>query len=140
LHLHFNDAVTCFEVVASGFYDSIGLFQPLNSRQRAAVRGCLERFQLLEHASSPLFSLSIGLQRTVLLARALVKNPPLLILDEPCQGLDSGHRQFFVRVVDGLIRAGSVTAIYVTHRPDEIPHAIRNVLRLARGHASEERR
>jgi molybdate transport system ATP-binding protein len=140
LHLHFGDAATCFEVAASGFYDTIGLFQPPTSRQRVAVRQWLERFQLLEYASSPLFSLSMGLQRAVLLARALVKNPPLLILDEPCQGLDSAHRQFFVRMVNGLVRAGSVTAIYVTHRNDEIPPAIRNVLRLARGHASAEPR
>ena len=139
LHLHFGDAATCFQVVASGFYDSIGLFEAPTSRQRAAVRQWLERFQLLEYTSNPLFSLSMGLQRTVLLARALVKNPPLLILDEPCQGLDQGHRQFFVRVVDGLIRARSVTAIYVTHRDDEIPRAIRNVLRLARGHALANR-
>ena len=66
----------------------------------------------------------------VLLARALVKNPRLLILGEPCQGLDSAHRAFFVRAVDALIRAAAVTVIYVTHRPDEIPPSISRVLRL----------
>jgi molybdate transport system ATP-binding protein len=66
----------------------------------------------------------------VLLARALVKNPRLLILDEPCQGLDAVHRDFFVREVDALLRSGSVTAIYVTHRPEEIPRSIKRVLRL----------
>jgi molybdate transport system ATP-binding protein len=140
LHLHFSDAATCFEVAVSGFHDTVGLFHQPTSRQRAAARQWLERFQLLEHASKPLFSLSMGLQRAVLLARALVKNPPLLILDEPCQGLDLGHRQFFVNVVNGLIRARSVTAIYVTHRTEEIPPAITKVLRLARGHASAEGR
>jgi molybdate transport system ATP-binding protein len=130
LHLHFSDAAPCFEVVASGFYDTIGLFQPPTSRQRAAVWQWLERFQLLAHASAPLFSLSTGLQRMVLLARALVKAPALLILDEPCQGLDSDHRRSFVLMVDRLIRAGAVTAIYVTHRNDEIPRSIRKVLRL----------
>jgi molybdate transport system ATP-binding protein len=130
LHLHFGDVATCFEVVASGFYDTIGLFQPPTSRQRTAVRQWLERFQLLEHASAPLSSLSMGLQRMVLLARALVKGPSLLILDEPCQGLDSDHRGSFVQVVDRLIRAGAVTAIYVTHRNEEIPRSIRKVLRL----------
>ena len=66
----------------------------------------------------------------VLLARALVKNPRLLILDEPCQGLDSAHRNLFVQAVDALIRTGGVTAIYVTHRRDEIPPSINRVLRL----------
>jgi len=130
LHLHFNDSISCFEVVASGFYDTVGLFQAPSSRQRALARRWLAQFQLLEFAPRPLFSLSAGLQRTVLLARALVKNPRLLILDEPCQGLDAAHRAFFVRAVDALIRAGSVTAIYVTHRPDEIPSSIKRVLRL----------
>ena len=130
LHVHFNDSISCFEVVASGFYDTVGLFQAPSSRQRALARRWLAQFQLLEFAPRPLFSLSAGLQRTVLLARALVKNPRLLILDEPCQGLDAAHRAFFVRAVDALIRAGSVTAIYVTHRPDEIPSSIKRVLRL----------
>ncbi len=130
LHLHFNDTATCFEVVASGFRDTIGLFQPPSARQRTAARRWLERFRLLEFGSRPLFSLSSGLQRMVLLARALVKNPRLLILDEPCQGLDSAHRNLFVQAVDALIRAGSVTVIYVTHRPDEIPPSVRRVLRL----------
>lgn len=130
LHLHFNDAASCFEVVASGFHDTIGLFEPASARQRLAARGWLRRFGLLEFAGNPLCSLSGGLQRTVLLARALVKHPRLLILDEPCQGLDPAHREAFVQAVDRLIRAGSVTAIYVTHRHDEIPRAIRRVLHL----------
>jgi molybdate transport system ATP-binding protein len=136
LHLHFSDAATCFEVAASGFRDTIGLFEPPTSRQRGAVRRWLQRFQVLEYASAPLFSLSMGLQRTVLLARALVKDPPLLILDEPCQGLDPAHRAFFVRLVNGLIRSGAATVIYVSHRSDEIPPAIRRVLHLSHGRAS----
>lgn len=130
LHLHFTDSVTCFEVVASGLYDAIGLFERPSSRQRAAVRRWLVRFHLLECASEPLFALSAGLQRMVLLARALVKCPRLLILDEPCQGLDSAHRRFFVNTVDGLIRSRATTVIYVTHRPDEIPPSINRVFRL----------
>jgi molybdate transport system ATP-binding protein len=130
LHLHFNAAATCFEVVASGFHDTMGLFQPATARQRAAARQWLARFQLLAYAGRPLFSLSAGLQRMVLLARALVKRPRLLILDEPCQGLDAAHRRCFVRAVEALIRARAVTVIYVTHRPDEIPRAITRVLRL----------
>lgn len=132
LHVHFNDSVTCLEVVESGFRDSIGLFEPATPSQRATARQWLKEFQLLEVANEPLFALSAGLQRMVLLARALVKNPRLLILDEPCQGLDAAHRDFFVREVDALLRTGSVTAIYVTHRPEEIPPSIKRVLRLTK--------
>jgi len=137
LHVHFNDSATCLEVVESGFRDSIGLFEPATPRQRATARQWLKEFQLLQFANEPLFALSAGLQRMVLLARALVKNPRLLILDEPCQGLDAAHREFFVREVDALLRTGSVTAMYVTHRPEEIPRSIKRVLRLTkRGGAS----
>jgi len=139
LHLHFDDSAACLEVVASGFHDTIGLFDPMSSKQRATARRRLEQLKLLEFANAPLSSLSAGVQRVVLLARALVKNPRLLILDEPCQGLDQAHRELLIGTVDALVRAGSVTAIYVTHRDDEIPPSIRRVLRLSGGRATSER-
>jgi molybdate transport system ATP-binding protein len=130
LHLHFTRNATCFEVVASGFHDTIGLFQPLTPRQRVRARQQLTEFGLLPNAEIPLYGLSAGTQRMALLARALVKNPRLLILDEPCQGLDSAHRTGFVQAVGRLIRSGTVTVLYVTHRTDELPPSISNVLRL----------
>lgn len=133
LHLHFNDQATCFEVVASGFYDTVGLFQTPGRQRRAVVLERLAEFQLLEFADSPLGALSTGLQRVVLLARAVVKRPQLLILDEPCQGLDPAHRDVFIEAVDELIRTGKVTTIYVTHRKEEIPKAVKRVLRLRGG-------
>jgi molybdate transport system ATP-binding protein len=133
LHLHFNDEATCFEVAASGFYDTVGLFQTPSRQRRAAVLEWLAEFQLLEFADSPLCALSTGLQRMVLLARALLKRPRLLILDEPCQGLDPAHRDVFLKAVDELIRTGKVTMIYVTHRKEEIPQAVKRVLRLRGG-------
>jgi molybdate transport system ATP-binding protein len=139
LHFHFQASATCFEVVLSGFHDTIGLFTATTRHERSAARRWLERFQLLEFGNTPLFALSAGLQRMVLLARALVKAPRLLLLDEPCQGLDAAHRALFIRTVDELIRTGCATAIYVTHRPDEIPSAIHRVLRLSAGRARSER-
>jgi molybdate transport system ATP-binding protein len=130
LQAYFPEQVTCFDAVASGFHETAGLFEPVSHGQRAAVRKWLKRFELLKQAHQPLFTLSAGLQRMVLLARALVKKPALLLLDEPCQGLDTEHRRFFIRMLDGLICRQEVTSIYVTHRMDEIPPAIRRVLRL----------
>ena len=130
------DSLSCFETVGSGFHETSGLFEPLTAAQGAAVRRWLARFELLGYAQIRLGALSSGLQRMVLLARALVKRPCLLILDEPCQGLDRSHRDLFIGTVDRLIRTGSVTAIYVTHRQDEIPPSIARVLRLANGASS----
>jgi molybdate transport system ATP-binding protein len=129
LQLHFDTAANCFEVVASGFHETIGLFQQPTSHQRAATRRWLQRFALLEFTRTPLFALSAGLQRMVLIARAMVKNPSLLILDEPCQSLDETHRKVVIETVDKLIRSG-VTVIYVTHRMDEIPQSINRIKRL----------
>jgi molybdate transport system ATP-binding protein len=138
LHLHFDDTIACADVVASGFRQTIGLFEPPAPRQRAAARQWLARFGLLHFAHSPLYGLSAGLQRMVLLARALVKNPRLLILDEPCQDLDASHRDAFVQTVDALLRTGRITAIYGTHRPEEIPPSIHRILRLSAGRARTE--
>ena len=131
LHLHFQDSFTCLETVESGFHDTIGLYQEVTSAQRREALRWLRRFGLETSADSPLYELSAGLQRTVLLARALVKRPALLILDEPCQGLDSAHRSLFLRTLDRLIRTGKETAIYVTHQEQEIPSSIQRVLRLS---------
>lgn len=133
LQAYFPEHITCFDAVASGFHETAGLFKQVNRAQRAAVQRWLGRFELTGYARQPLFALSAGLQRMALLARALVKSPDLLLLDEPCQGLDAGHRRLLICTLDSLIRSHEITAIYVTHRPDEIPPSISCVLRLHDG-------
>lgn len=133
LHLHFDDSMTCLEAVLSGFHDTIGLFEAAKHAQKQAAQAWLTKFDLRGSANAPLFSLSPGLQRMVLLARALVKRPRLLILDEPCQGLDPAHRDLFLRSLDPLLASGKETAIYVSHRAEEIPRSVRKVLRLEGG-------
>jgi molybdate transport system ATP-binding protein len=135
LQLHFDGRVSVLDVARSGFHDTIGLFADPKPSETAVARRWLNHLGLTEFANSPLFSLSAGLQRMALLGRALVKSPRLLILDEPCQGLDPAHRELIVRSVDGLVRKRAVTAIFVTHRPEEIPPSIRRVLRLSKGPA-----
>ncbi|HUI07241.1 MAG TPA: ATP-binding cassette domain-containing protein [Verrucomicrobiae bacterium] len=129
LHLHFPESETCLDAVASGFADTYGCFRRPSSRQRAAARRLLARFGLASRANQSFGSLSAGWQRMTLLARALVKSPKLLVLDEPCQGLDAAHRARIIRTVEGLLR--HTTVIYVTHRRDEIPSGIHRVLRLS---------
>ena len=63
----------------------------------------------------------LGEQRVLLLVRALVKNPPLLLLDEPCQGLDKFQTQRFTSIVDDICRHFNKTLIYVSHYANEMP-------------------
>jgi molybdate transport system ATP-binding protein len=133
LHLYFEKSISCFNTVASGLFDTIGLFRKLTAEQSALVTRWI-RVLSLEHVSNKfLFQLSHGQQRLVLLARALVKNPPLLILDEPCQGLDEDQVGFFKDAINKICLAGNKTLIYVSHYPEEIPYCVTRFIRLENG-------
>ena len=84
-------------------------------------------------ATKRLGQLSISEQRRTLLARGLIKMPPLLILDEPCQGLDKGEIAHFTWMVDQICRAFGTTLIYVSHYPDQLPDCIDLFLHLQNG-------
>jgi len=69
----------------------------------------------------------------VLLARALVKEPELLVLDEPCQGLDARSRERFHALLDRLARRPALTVLYVTHEEADIPSTVTHGILLRRG-------
>jgi molybdate transport system ATP-binding protein len=127
---------TLHQVVASGFFDSIGLYHHLTPTQKKTAEGWIEAFTLTELNSLLFTRLSSGQQRLALLARALVKHPTVLVLDEPCQALDASHRQAFTAFVDALCTAAPLTLIYVTHDPAEVPACITHTLRLEHGRAT----
>jgi molybdate transport system ATP-binding protein len=81
----------------------------------------------------PLFQLSLGQQRMVLLARALVKNPPLLILDEPCQGLDDEQTGYFKMLINQLCTLFNTTLLYVSHYSKDLPECVTNAACLESG-------
>ncbi len=140
LHLYFPIETTVFKAIASGFFDATGIyFKKLNEKQKERV-GRLAKLLGVDHAMErPLLKLSKGEQRLVLLARALVKNPPLLILDEPCQGLDIGAVEYFKSVVDAICESDERTLIYVSHYPHEIPRCVNHFIRLEKGKIAESR-
>jgi molybdate transport system ATP-binding protein len=120
-----------FDVVVSGFFDSVGLYRRPTDAQRAAAREWIELLGVAELAGRPFGQLSYGERRLAIIVRALVKGPELLALDEPCQGLDPANRTRVLAMVD-RIGFGTATAIlYVTHRPEETPRCITHTLRLS---------
>ena len=136
LHLYFDTSATGFEVVASGLFDTIGLFRMLTAEQEATVSGWLRLLSLNDLRTRRLAQMSTGQQRRILLARALIKNPPMLILDEPCQGLDEEQTAWFRALIDALCLSFDTTLIYVSHYPQELPFCIGHFLRLDKGEAS----
>ncbi len=139
LHLYFPRQTRVWDVVASGLFDTMGLFRKLKPEQITLVEAQLHQLDLWGLRDQPLSALSAGQQRWALLARALIKNPPLLVLDEPTQGLDAAHTEQFPHLVEQQCSISVATArsdqtlIYVTHYPDELPRCITHTLQLAEG-------
>ena len=133
LHLYFDTYITAFDVVASGLFDTIGLFRLLNEEQVEKVESWINLLQLQSLASQLLTNLPLGKQRLILLARALVKNPPLLLLDEPAQGLDEEQTDLFKNITEQICEHSNKTLIYVTHLKEEIPSCVTKFIRLEKG-------
>jgi molybdate transport system ATP-binding protein len=93
----------------------------------------MRRMGLLGTADAPFSAVSEGEQRMLLIARALVKQPLLLIFDEPCQGLDAGNRDQVLRTIDSMGQHLEASVLYVTHQAGELPKIISHVMRLEQG-------
>ncbi|MGM9511134.1 ATP-binding cassette domain-containing protein [Larkinella sp. GY13] len=133
LHLYFPREQPVWKVVASGLFDTAGLFRKLTPDQTEQMEFMLDLLRIQPLRDKRLAQLSTGEQRWVLLARALVKNPPLLVLDEPCQNLDPAHIARFRDLVDELCQSPERTLLYVSHYAEEIPTCVTKVLRLDAG-------
>jgi iron complex transport system ATP-binding protein len=130
---HLYPATTkALEVVASGFYSSLGLYHELSPQEIQKAERILNTLGLLHYAYTPFGKLSFGEQRRVLIGRALVYDPDILILDEPCNGLDIRAREEFLEKLSGLV-AMKKHIIYVTHHIDEIMPWINRVMLLSGG-------
>lgn len=123
-HTYYMEDIPCLKVVASGFHDSVGLFRECTESQYAAARAWLEIFRAEHLADRSFLRISYGEQRLVLLARAFVKSPELLILDEPLHGLDAGRKILAGKIIESYCRNPEVTLIYVSHYEDEIPGCV----------------
>jgi iron complex transport system ATP-binding protein len=134
LQSHYATNVVAREVVLSGFFGSVGLgrhHQP-SKDQRQRVAELMEQFQLLDLAERPYGQLSDGQRRRLLLARALVHSPEVLVLDEPTNGLDLRAKHQLLVHWRRLARAGT-TLLLVTHQLDTIIPEISRCVLLKQG-------
>jgi molybdate transport system ATP-binding protein len=130
--IRYRKQLSAEDAVVSGFFDSVGLYQRASSIQRQTAMKWMKRLGCEDLAKRQYHLLSQGEQRLVLLARAMVKSPRLLILDEPCQGLDQVVRDRLLKIFDQLGFESGVQLIYVTHQAEDRLACITHILRLER--------
>jgi len=122
--ISYRKPIRSFDVVLSGFFNSIGLYQRASDRQRTIAQKWVRRLKLLHLMDRRYDLLSYGERRMILLARAVVTTPEILILDEPCQGLDLYHRQLILELIDDICDKIETQLLYVTHHLNELPACI----------------
>lgn len=133
LHQFFPTDQTCLNVVLSGYYATDGLFRKASNEQISHAVSWLKIVDIAHLENKLLKNISTGEQRLCLLARALVKSPSLLILDEPCQGLTFIQRNNFKAIIDAIAEHTLTSIIYVSHYDEDIPVSMNNVLTLSAG-------
>ena len=119
LHMDYRVGASALHTVISGFFDSIGLYQPPTDEQKNIAMQWLELLGLDNKQGTPFTQFSYGDQRMLLIARAMVKHPTLLILDEPCLGLDEANRLRVLMLIEKICEASESTVIYVNHHRED---------------------
>ena len=133
LHVYFNAASSGFETVASGLFDTIGLFRQIGPEDTEWVMQWMEVCGVSQLKDKRLFELSTGEQRMLLLARALGKDPPFLILDEPCQGLDPDRKQRLLELTNRVCTVTGKTLVFVSHYEKDVPGCVDRYIRMENG-------
>ena len=132
MHRSYKRNLPAIRIVASGLMDSIGLYAVPGQKDYEKCRWWLDIFGIGNLAERPFLQLSSGEQRLVLLTRAFVKDPQLLILDEPLHGLDLWNRRLVKDVIETFCQRRNKTLIMVTHYESELPMVITHKKFLAR--------
>jgi molybdate transport system ATP-binding protein len=119
LQMNYRKKITGRKVVYSGFNDSIGFYGAISEQQKETAEKWLSQFDLFEIAENSFLSMSYGQQRLFLLARAMVKSPEILLLDEPCQGLDPYQRAELINKINLLGKSKTTQILYISHQIED---------------------
>ena len=131
MHRSYQRDMPAIRIVASGLKDSVGLYVKPDESEYEQCRWWMDIFGIGHLADHTFLKLSSGEQRLVLLARAFVKDPELLILDEPLHGLDDYNRRMVKDIIEAFCERPNKTLILVTHYQDEQPACITHHLNLS---------
>jgi molybdate transport system ATP-binding protein len=127
--VRYRESISVLNVVLSGFFDTIGFYQTASETQKKIALNWMEFLEINELAEQDYTRLSYGQQRLILIARAMVKSPPLLILDEPCQGLDRTNRNRVLELIEHICLDSATQILYVTHIKTDQLNCLRHELR-----------
>ena len=117
-------------VIISGLRDSIGLYGKASDLEISTAKKWLALAKLQDRADENFGNLSYGEQRAVLILRAVVKSPKILILDEPCHGLDENYRFKILELLELIAEQKTTTLLHVTHDPSEMLKCEKHILEL----------
>ncbi|SHO57693.1 ATP-binding cassette domain-containing protein [Vibrio quintilis] len=126
LHLQYRVSCSVLEVLLSGFFDSVGLYDSPSRQQLETALLWLSVLEMQDYEQRNFQQIDYGQQRLLLIVRALIKRPALLILDEPYQGLDYLNRQLVMKVLEMLAETEMTQLLYVSHYDEDSLDAIRN--------------
>lgn len=119
LQWEYRVSISLRNVIISGFHDSIGMYTKSSDKEKQIADQWLQLLGMQDRADQPYNQLSFGDQRLLLIARAMVKHPTLLILDEPCLGLDEINRQLVLALIEKICASGETTVLYVNHHAED---------------------
>lgn len=130
LHAKYDQAVSVFDVISSGFYDSIGMYAQVSEDEADIVVEWAKGLEIDSWLDRDFSTLSNGQKKIVLIARALVKAPRLLILDEPFNGVDEANTDHLLDIIDAIGESGITNILFISHYEDEIPECITHILEI----------
>lgn len=128
LHLQYRVNCSALDVIVSGFYDSIGLYQQPTAQQLAIASEWLAILHMGQLSKTAFRQLEYGQQRLLLIARAIVKQPTLLILDEPYQGLDYLGRRLIKNALELIAKEHLSQLLYVSHYQEDSLDSIQHFI------------
>lgn len=126
MQLYFRSNDSVLEIIVQGLRNSLNRYKPSTEVERKEAREWMDLLYISHLAERKFSELSSGEQRLVLVARAMIKQPDLLVLDEPLHGLDKNHKLRILKVITELMKRNGTSLIFVTHYISEIPECVNN--------------
>jgi molybdate transport system ATP-binding protein len=123
-HLYMSDNITCEKLIATGYFDQLYIPRKITPYEQQIIDLMFEYFEV-ENLRNRLFDqISLGEQRLILLIRALIKNPSLILLDEPYQGFDQGTIYKANTLLEEMLANAGSTLIFISHDVEEMPSVV----------------